>query len=147
MATYTSKLNLFKYDTVNDASEVFNINAALNNNWDKLDDLCTPTYQTMTTLSNGTVNLLQDKVIYYYQIPSATTFTFSTNNLDLSNNVAYTFELLLYMPTGYTLTFPASVSWQDSITPTMTSTGYYYFAFRTIDSGTTWKGSLQGVWQ
>ena len=36
---YTQNLNLFKYDTEIDGKQVFSINEALNNNWDKLDSL------------------------------------------------------------------------------------------------------------
>ena len=147
MPNYTNNLNLFKYDIINDAKAAFSITNALNNNWDIIDEMCSPTYQGIVTLSSGTVSLQHQKVLYKYEIPSSTTFTFSTNNLTLTSNTAYTFELLLYMPTVYTLTFPSTVTWQDNTTPTMTSTGTYFFAFRTIDAGSSWKGSLQGVWQ
>lgn len=146
MSTTTSNLGLFKY-TESDYEDDFNLQIALNENWDKLDLVCSPTYQDIITLSNDTIVLQQDKVLYYYIIPSSTTFTFSTVNLSLSLSKAYTFELLLYQATAYSLTFPSSVKWQDNTTPTMTASGYYFFAFRTIDGGTTWKGSLQGVWQ
>ena len=37
MSTTTSNYGLFKYDTTVDAQAAFNINNALNNNWDLLD--------------------------------------------------------------------------------------------------------------
>lgn len=37
MSTYTPKLNLFKYDPINDAKQAFSIQQALNNNWDIID--------------------------------------------------------------------------------------------------------------
>ena len=37
MATYTDKLNLFKYDTETDGDSLFRINQSLNSNWDKID--------------------------------------------------------------------------------------------------------------
>lgn len=37
MSTTTANLGLFKYDTTTDANVAFNINNALNNNWDTLD--------------------------------------------------------------------------------------------------------------
>ena len=40
MSEYTKNLNLFKYNTVEDADKAFSINEALNNNWDKLDTQC-----------------------------------------------------------------------------------------------------------
>lgn len=38
MPEYTQNLNLFKYDTVTDAKQAFNIDQALNNNFDKIDE-------------------------------------------------------------------------------------------------------------
>lgn len=37
MSIMTNKYGLFKYDTVNDGLQKFNINIALNDNWDKVD--------------------------------------------------------------------------------------------------------------
>ena len=38
MSTVTPNLGLFKYDILADANAAFNINTALNNNWDKIDE-------------------------------------------------------------------------------------------------------------
>ena len=84
--------------------------------------------------------------MYKHTPSAATTYTFNTSNLSISSSVAYTFELYVNMSTVYTLTFPSSLTWQDGETPDMSSTGTYFFAFRTIDGGSTWKGNLQGVW-
>lgn len=40
MPNYTENLNLFKYDITTDANVPFNIQNALNNNWDILDEKC-----------------------------------------------------------------------------------------------------------
>ena len=40
MSELTPNLGLFKYDPLTDGKEVFSINAALNNNWDILDERC-----------------------------------------------------------------------------------------------------------
>ena len=104
-----------------------------------------PTLQPIQT-TTGSITLT-DNVSFYKLTPSgATTITF-TNSTTASSSSAYTFELCVIMSTVYSLTFPSSVTWQDGTTPTMTNTGIYFFAFRTIDGGSTWKGSLQGVWQ
>ena len=52
MSTTTENLNLFKYDPIQDAKKTFNIQQALNNNWDKIDNM-TPT-KANTALSNLT---------------------------------------------------------------------------------------------
>ncbi len=38
MSTTTDKLALFKYDPSTDGAQTFNIQKALNDNWDRLDD-------------------------------------------------------------------------------------------------------------
>lgn len=144
MSTTTSNLELFKYDTEADQEELFNLDTALNNNWDKIDKV--GTLQNIEILSSGTINL-SNKSIYAHTASAATTYTFSTTNLGLTSNSAYTFELVIIMSSAVALTFPASVTWQDDEEPDLSNTGTYFFAFRTIDGGSTWKGSLQGVWQ
>lgn len=144
MSTTTPNLGLFKYDTTADANAMFNLDTALNDNWNKLDKVST--LQNIEILSSGTITL-SNKSIYKHTTSAATTFTFSTTNLGLTSNSAYTFELVITMSSVVALTFPASVTWQDDEEPDLSNTGTYFFAFRTIDGGSTWKGSLQGVWQ
>ncbi|WP_302661671.1 hypothetical protein, partial [uncultured Dysosmobacter sp.] len=49
MSTTTDKLALFKYDPSTDGAQTFNIQKALNENWDKLDDAVK---QILITLAN-----------------------------------------------------------------------------------------------
>ena len=102
--------------------------------------------QAITTLSSGTVALSENCTIYKYTPSGATTFTFNTSNLNISSAVAYTFELYVIMNNVYTLTFPGTLTWQGGSAPDMSSAGKYYFAFRTVDGGSTWVGNLQGTW-
>lgn len=105
------------------------------------------TIQNVETLANGTITLESDKSIYKSTPSAAVTYTFSTSNLNLTSSLSYTFELYIDMSsTAYALTFPASVTWQDGTAPDLSATGKYFLVFRTIDSGTTWFGNLQGVW-
>lgn len=103
------------------------------------------TLQPVRTTTGSIV--LTDDVSFYELTPTGSTTITFTNNTTASASSIYTFELCVVMNSAYTLTFPSSVKWQDNTTPTMTSTGTYFFAFRTIDGGSTWKGSLQGIWQ
>lgn len=41
MSTYTDELQLFKYDTDTDGKQVFSIDTAMNDNWDKIDAFAT----------------------------------------------------------------------------------------------------------
>lgn len=146
MSTTTSNLGLFKYDTSTDGSLAFNINTALNNNWDIIDSICNPTKLDIVDCNSSAITLQKDKVIYKYTPSGTTTFSFSTTNLALINNTeAYTFELLVPMSTVYTLSF-SNVSWQNNETPDMSDTGTYWFAFRTTNAGSSWIGNLQGRW-
>ena len=146
MPNYTTNLNLFKYDVINDAKSSFSITNALNNNWDVIDNICNPTKLDIITSNSSTITLQKDKVIYKYTPSGTTTFSFSATNLGLTSNTeAYTFELLVPMTTVYTLSF-SNVSWQNSETPDMSNTGTYWFAFRTTNAGSSWIGNLQGRW-
>lgn len=49
MSTTTDKLALFKYDPSTDGAQTFNIQKALNDNWDKLDNVAK---EILTTLAN-----------------------------------------------------------------------------------------------
>lgn len=141
MSTTTPNLGLFKYDTTADADAMFNLDTAVNDNWDKVDKVSTS--QSIQTLSNGTINL-SNKSIYKITPSAATTFTFNTAGLGLTSSSSYTFELCINMSTVYALTFP-TISWQDDEEPDFSSEGIYLLAFRTIDGGSTWLGNLQGV--
>ena len=104
------------------------------------------TIQDITTLTTGTISLSPTSSIYKITPSANTTFTFDTSGLSLSSSVAYTFELCVNMSTVYSLTFPASLTWQESTAPDLSATGTYFLVFRTIDGGTNWIGNLQGVW-
>ena len=53
MSTTTDKLALFKYDPSTDGAQTFNIQKALNDNWDKLDDAVK---EILITLANKAPN-------------------------------------------------------------------------------------------
>lgn len=101
----------------------------------------------IVTVTNGAINLVAQKALYTSTPSGNTTYTFTLPNNTVGVNQAFTFELYIDMSSSvYSLTFPLSVTWQDNITPDMDVTGHYFFAFRTLDGGTTWKGNLQGIW-
>ena len=69
MSSTTTNLNLFKYDTATDGKEVFSINTALNDNWDKidtsvgeLDSVLTSLRSSLATVAtSGSYNDLKNK--------------------------------------------------------------------------------------
>jgi hypothetical protein len=104
------------------------------------------TIQNITTLSSGAITLSATSSIYKITPSANTTFSFTLASGTITANQSYTFELHINMSTVYSITLPASVTWQDATLPDLSATGYYMLVFRTIDDGTTWYGNLQGKW-
>lgn len=83
MSTTTANLGLFKYNTTTDANEAFNINTALNNNWDKID------------LFSQNINVLPDQT-------SKSGYLLTTNGSEASwGNTVTTFPIVDYGADGY----------------------------------------------
>lgn len=61
MSTYTENLNLFKYDTSIDGKQVFSIDQAMNENWDKIDSQVTK-IDTFNDAINELKNTKLDKI-------------------------------------------------------------------------------------
>ena len=95
--------------------------------------------ETLTT-TTGAINLNSGNV--FYRNATANT-TFSITNAKAG---AHSFTLIITMgATVRTLTFPASVKWQDGEVPEMTEANKtYILTFMTINSGTTWFGMEGG---
>lgn len=106
------------------------------------------TLQPITTVSGGTVSLSHNYSLYKSTPTAAVTYSFSTTNItQATSSVAYTFELCIdFSSNAYTVTWPNNLTWQDGEIPDISATGIYFFAFRTIDGGSTWLGNLQGKW-
>lgn len=105
------------------------------------------TLQNIQALSDGAITIDNTKSIYSLTPSSAVTFSFTIPSETIGTNQALTFELYInFLQTAYSLTFPASVSWQDGETPDLSTAGEYFLVFRTMDGGATWLGNLQGVW-
>lgn len=102
--------------------------------------------QDIQSITSGAITINKAKSIYLITPSSATTFSFTIPSSVVSTNQALTFELFVNLSTVYSLTFPSSVIWQDGETPDLSSTGRYFFAFRTVDRGSIWLGNLQGRW-
>jgi hypothetical protein len=69
-------------------------------------------------------------------IVSNSTFTFS----NVTPAVSYSFILELTHTSG-TVTWPASVTWPEGTTPTLTTGKTHLFIFVTDDGGTRWRGA------
>lgn len=52
------------------------------------------------------------------------------------------FNIALTNAGAYTITWPSSVKWHNSVHPQLTANGLDILSFMTLDGGTTWYGSL-----
>ena len=62
MSTMTEKYGLFKYNTDTDGLQKFNINLALNDNWDKVENAINNTNEALSTTKNN-VDTLRENLI------------------------------------------------------------------------------------
>ena len=67
---------------------------------------------------------------------AALTWTFSS----VPTTRVYSFILQLTAGGAYTMTWPASVQWDNATAPALSNGGTDLLAFITVDSGTTWRG-------
>lgn len=114
---------------VNNATKADVLEGTINNYVEKL------------TTTTGAINLNSGNV---FHINATANTTFSITNAKAG---AHSFTLIITMggTERITLTFPASVKWQDGEVPDMTETNKtYILTFMTINSGTTWFGMEGG---
>lgn len=115
MSTTTSNLELFKY-TESDYEDDFNLQIALNENWDKIDQL----YDIISLENSGTLNLTNNRVhkvsnasdTITFILPSGTTTGFSQMIVEL------------YMSSTRTINLGTSYYFNGTA-PSMSSSGYY----------------------
>lgn len=83
------------------------------------------------------LNLLEGNV-FSKNVTADTTFTIA----NAKPNVSHSFTLYLNMgATLRTVSYPASVKWQDGEVPVLVANKMYIMTFSTIDGGTTWYGN------
>lgn len=98
------------------------------------------------TATTGTRDLDVSGATYFY--PSAdlgtAVITFTFSNPAASGRVT-SFTLEMLGADGATLTWPASVEWDDGDTEPTWTAGTDIISFVTRDGGTTWRGFLGGL--
>ena len=137
MSTTTSNLGLFKYDTTTDGQLAFNINTALNDNWDILDK-STLKGDIIALGSSGTQSLTNNRI---HKITCSGTITFSlpSPNSSIFNQML----VLLYMSSVYTISLGTSVYFTGSA-PDMSSSGYYTIIYEYDNIRSSWTvGALK----
>lgn len=131
MSTTTTNLGLFKYDTSTDAQLAFNINQALNGNWDILDK-STLNGDIITLGSSGTQSLTNNR-IHKITCNGNTTFSLPTGSGTEFKEIV----VLLYMPTAYSISLGTSVYFGDSA-PDMSNSGYYTIIYEYDPIRSSW---------
>ena len=104
------------------------------------------TYQAVSSSGNATTINCETGNVFSHTLSENTTFTFSNPP---ASGTAYGFSLKIVQDasaSGYTVTWPTSVDWTQSITPSLTDTASAVdqFVFYTHDGGTTWYGFTAG---
>lgn len=79
--------------------------------------------------------------VFTATLDQASTFTFSNPPTTGSGGGL---SIMLTNPGAFTITWPASVDWEEGVEPTWTVSGLDILGFYTIDAGTTWLGK-QGM--
>ena len=111
-----------------------------------LVDSYNETFAAVTSSSNSTTINCETGNVFSHTLSENTTFTFSNPP---ASGTAYGFSLKIVQDasaSGYTVTWPTSVDWTQSITPSLTDTASAVdqFVFYTHDGGTTWYGFTAG---
>jgi hypothetical protein len=105
-------------------------------------------YTSVSAVSNIYNLDLNNQTIVNFTIETgdtvAKTITFS--NIPSTANTIISLTVLLKYTNTATISYPASVVWQNAITPSYTVGKKYFLLFETYDNGTTWLGSYIGVW-
>lgn len=115
-------------------------------NGDFIADRYNERYSEVTSIANVTTVDCESANSFSHVLIENTTFTFSNPP---ASGTAYTFSIEIIQDasaSGFTVTWPASVDWPDTIAPTLTvsASAKDLFVFYTRDGGTTWYGFTAG---
>lgn len=100
---------------------------------------------TDTSVTGATTVDLQTATIFQHTLTGATTYTFS-NPPSSGTGFSFAMKITQDATGGRTITWPASVDWEDGVAPTLTSgaNDVDVFSFFTTDGGTTYYGFISG---
>ena len=94
------------------------------------------------TISVATTIAASDGNIHTFTVGGNITLTLNPNCL---TGFCRTLTLVITNGGAYTITWPASVKWAGGSAPTFTASGVNIVTLITVDAGTTWYGSANGV--
>ncbi len=104
-------------------------------------------FQNIFIVEENTINVSEKYSIYKKAISEDIELNFNVTQANIYNKII-TFELFIEMPTVFAITFSENtdIHWLNDDVPEFTDVGNYLLAFRSFDNGSSWVGSLQGMW-
>ena len=101
-------------------------------------------YQDVQKITTAVVNLQERICRYIKDVAQGDAFSIDASNLKQKNK-NITFELILNMPTPVSFDFNSiTTKWMGGEAPDLSEAGQHWFAFTSLDNGTTWIGSYEG---
>ena len=94
------------------------------------------------SLTTDTTLAASDGNIHTFTVGGAISLTLNSNCL---TGYCRTLTLVITNGGAYTITWPTAVKWADGTAPTFTASGVDIVTLVTVDAGTTWYGSANGV--
>ena len=92
----------------------------------------------LVNTSSNTINIAYSS---YFKIGLTGNYTLaSIDGADATANVAQTILIEIDNSGGYSLSWPASVKWNNGLTPTLYDDAFSIITLTTVDNGTTFRG-------
>ena len=115
MSSYTTNLQLFKYNTATDGKQVFSIDDAMNDNWDKIDAFA-KAIKDLSNLSSVGEKRFTNINNELSQKLEAQVSLAQNGYIKFNNGVLICWAFILNMPgSSYTYTYPLSYTQHASV--------------------------------
>lgn len=104
-------------------------------------------FQNIFVVEENTINVSEKYSIYKKIVTEDIELDFNVTQANIYQKVI-TFELFIEMPTKFNISFSSEIDmhWLNDDEAEFDDAGNYLLAFRSFDNGTSWVGSLQGMW-
>ena len=134
MSSYTTNLRLFKYNTATDGKQVFSIDDAMNDNWDKIDAFA-KAIKDLSNLSSVGEKRFTNINNELSQKLEAQVSLAQNGYIKFNNGVILQYGFLLQIPgPSYTLVFPVTFQRYRSVIVQTTPTSITYSLGRDLNS-------------
>ena len=100
--------------------------------------------KSVTTLSTNTIEPASSGQVFYENVASATTLSFSTNAIVCEDGNIYEFYLLIKTVSS-AVTFPSAWTWAGGTAPSTTGGGLFVFHIFSVDNGSSWFAERKNI--